>query len=223
MDMALYIDCAFLNDITNVARTVPLAGVTTNPSILLAARERGQNLKPRQLLDELLRVQDGSVFIQPGATDEEGMYAEASEYIQAAPGRVIPKIPLTAVGVRVARRLQPQQHRIAFTAVTNVTQTYIAAMVQADFIIPYYNRLARAGVDANERISEMADILQNCGQPTRILVASIKTQQEAAQALLAGADDLTTGPQVLLDMVNDPLSEQAVEKFSQDWQKMNKL
>ena len=167
-------------------------------------------------------MQGGTVFIQPGATDEEGMYAEASEYILAAPERVIPKIPMTSVGVRVARRLKPQQ-RIAFTAVTNIAQTYIAAMVQADFIIPYYNRLLRAGVDANERIAEMADILQNCKQPTRILVASIKSQQEAAQALLAGADDLTIGPQVLLDMVNDPLSDQAVEKFAQDWQKMNKL
>ncbi len=32
--MALYIDSAFLNDIMNVAQTVLLAGVTTNPSII---------------------------------------------------------------------------------------------------------------------------------------------------------------------------------------------
>ena len=38
--MALYIDSAFLDDITNVVRTVPLAGATTNPTILLAALER---------------------------------------------------------------------------------------------------------------------------------------------------------------------------------------
>jgi transaldolase len=36
MFMALYIDCSFLNDITNVASTVPLAGVTTNPSIIFS-------------------------------------------------------------------------------------------------------------------------------------------------------------------------------------------
>jgi transaldolase len=40
--MTLYVDCAFLHDIMDVARTVPLAGVTTNPSILLAARTKGQ-------------------------------------------------------------------------------------------------------------------------------------------------------------------------------------
>ena len=221
--MALYIDCALLNDITNVARTVPLAGVTTNPSILLAARERGQNVPPRQLLDELLRVQDGAVFIQPGATDEEGMYAEALAYIQAAPERVIPKIPMTEAGVRVVRRLKQRWQRLAFTAVTTLSQTYIAAMLQAEFVIPYYNRMTRAGIDASERVSEMADVLSNSKASTRVLVASLKSTQEAEQALLAGADDLTLTPQVLLAMVSDPLSEQAVEKFSQDWQKVNKL
>lgn len=221
--MALYIDCAFLNDITNVGRTVPLAGVTTNPTILLAARERGQNMPPRQLLDELLRVQDGTVFIQPGATDEAGMYAEALEYIQADPERVIPKIPMTETGVRVARRLKQRWQPLAFTAVVTLSQTYIAAMLQAEFVIPYYNRMTRAGIDASTRIAEMADILSNSKASTRILVASLKSTQEAEQALLAGADDLTLTPQVLLAMVSDPLSEQAVEKFSQDWQKMNKL
>ena len=38
--MALYVDCAFLHDIMDVAQTVLLAGVTTNPSLLLAARTR---------------------------------------------------------------------------------------------------------------------------------------------------------------------------------------
>src|ERR1700745_3464308 len=66
IDMALYIDSAFLNDIMNVTRTVPLAGVTTNPSILLAARERGQDLSPQGVLDALLRSTVGSIFMQPG-------------------------------------------------------------------------------------------------------------------------------------------------------------
>src|ERR1700680_285220 len=104
--MALYVDCAFLNDIMNVMETVPLAGVTTNPSILLAAQTRGQALAPAELLGELLRVVDGDIFMQPGATEEEEMYRQANSYIEAAPRRVIPKLPMTQVGMRVARRLK---------------------------------------------------------------------------------------------------------------------
>lgn len=218
--MALYIDSAFVQDIIHVAQTVPLAGVTTNPTILLQARERGQDLSPQSVLSELLRTIGGTIFIQPGATGEENMYQEVLAYIQASPNRVIPKIPMTHTGMRVAQRLKHQQHRIAFTAVTTVAQAYSAAMISADFVIPYYGRMERSGIDASERISEMADVLHNVGLPTRILVASIKSAEEVSCALLAGADDLTIAPSVLLDMISDPLTEEAIERFSQDWQKL---
>jgi TalC/MipB family fructose-6-phosphate aldolase len=221
--MALYIDSAFLNDIMHVTQTVPLAGITTNPSILLAARERGQHIRPHELLDALLSSTNGSIFMQPGASEEEEMLAEALSYIQAAPKRVIPKIPMTHTGMRVARQLKQQQHRIAFTAVASVAQAYNAAMVGADFIIPYYGRLERSGIDASERISEMAEVLLNTHPTTRILVASIKSPLDAAAALLAGAHDLTVTPQVLMEMVTDPLTEDAIERFTQDWRKMNEL
>ena len=221
--MALYIDSAFLNDIMHVTQTMPLAGITTNPSILLAARERGQNESTNALLDALVRTTNGLIFMQPGASEEEEMYAEALTYIEAAPKRVIPKIPMTHTGMRIARQLKQQQHRLAFTAVTSVAQAYSAAMVGADFIIPYYGRLERSGIDASQRISEMAKLLHDAHPTTRILVASIKSPMDAATALLAGAHDLTVTPQVLMEMVTDPLTEDAVERFTQDWQKMNKL
>ena len=217
--MALYIDSAFLNDITLVTQTVPIAGVTTNPSILLAARERGQEASPQVLLDALLRETNGLIFMQPGATVEEEMLAEALAYIEAAPKQVIPKIPMTHMGMRVARKLKQQQHRLAFTAVTSVAQAYNAAMVGADFVIPYYGRLERAGINAGQRIAEMAKLLQSTHPTTRILVASIKSPVDAANALLAGAHDLTVTPGVLMEMVIDPLTEEAVKKFSNDWQR----
>ena len=51
--MALYIDSAYIPEISEVADSVPLAGISTNPTILLAARDRGQTLPSLQLLREL--------------------------------------------------------------------------------------------------------------------------------------------------------------------------
>lgn len=221
--MALYIDSAYLDDIIEVVRTVPLSGVTTNPTIMLAAVERGQRLTPSKLLDELLSRVNGTIFIQPGAAEESAMLQEALSYIAVAPERVIPKIPMTRIGLGVARQLKLAGHRLAFTAVTSVSQAYVASMSQADFIIPYYNRMQRVGIDASQRISQMAELLHNHQFPTRLMAASIKSSQEAADALLAGVHDLTIAPQTLLEMVTDPQSEQAVEKFTQDWQRMNIL
>ncbi|MBV9257973.1 MAG: hypothetical protein JO215_08135, partial [Ktedonobacteraceae bacterium] len=147
--MALYIDSAFLDDIIPVAKTVPVAGVTTNPTLLLAAYERGQRLEPLNLLQELLKNVDGTIFIQPGSETEDEMLKESLMYIQVAADRVIPKIPMTQIGMRVALRLRSLDSRIAFTAVTSVAQAYSAAMAGADFIIPYFNRLERAGINAS--------------------------------------------------------------------------
>ncbi len=223
--MALYADSAYLPDIIDAARTVPLAGVTMNPTILLAARERGQTLSPQQVLEELLREIDGDVFMQPGAIDEQGMIEQALEYIRLAPERVIPKIPMTEIGVRVARQLKQTNpdRRLAFTAVTTTAQAYVAAMAGAEFIIPYYNRMERAGIDAAQRVAEMAKLLRDQHCVTCILAASIKTPPEAASALLAGAHDITAPARVLLDMVSDPQTEDAVARFAFDWQKMNEL
>ena len=58
---------------------------------------------------------------------------------------------------------------------------------------------------------------------TRMLAASVKSPQEATSVLLVGTHDITAPPEVLLDMVHDPQTEEAIEKFAQDWLKMNKL
>ncbi len=43
--------------------------------------------------------------------------------------------------------------------IMKVAQAYSSAVLGADFVIPYYNCLERAGVDAGERIAEMAELL----------------------------------------------------------------
>ena len=220
--MALYIDSAYIPEISKVADTIPVAGITTNPTILLAARDRGQTLSSLQLLRELLRTFVGSIFMQQGEVDAEKMLQQATSFLETDKDRVIAKIPMTKSGMQVGRRLKQDKYHVAFTAVTSVAQAYSAAMCQADFIIPYFNRLERSGIDATERIAEMAELFHNQKLPTRILVASIKTPQEAVAALAAGAHDITAVPQVLLDMVTDPLTEEAIEKFSSDWQTLTR-
>jgi TalC/MipB family fructose-6-phosphate aldolase len=221
--LALYIDCAYIPEIREVVDTLPVSGITTNPTILLAARDRGQRLSSSQLLRELLRTFAGSIFMQPGETDAAKMLQQATSFIETDKERVIAKIPMTKAGIQVGRRLKQDKYRVAFTAVTSVAQAYSAAMCEVDFIIPYFNRLDRSGIDATQRIAEMAELFHNQKVPTRILAASIKSPQDAVAALAAGAHDITAIPQVLLDMVTDPLTEEAIEKFTQDWQKMKKL
>ena len=107
--------------------------------------------------------------------------------------------------------------------IMKVAQAHSSAVLGADLVIPYYNRLERIGVDAGERIAEMAELLHSQSLPTRILAASINSPAEAVRALLAGEHDITAAPQELLNMVSDPQTDEVIEKFAHDWQKMNRL
>ena len=218
--MGLYIDCAYLDDII-AAQTIPVLGVTTNPTLQLEAQRRGQTYSPKEVAMHLLEQTNGIIFMQPSIYEIETAYQEAIEYIQLNPERVFPKIPMTQLGLVLAQRLTRQGYRFAFTTVTSVSQAYIAAMAGATHIIPFYNRLRRSGVDPIERISHMARVISST--PTRIMASSIKTTAEAAEALCAGAHDLTIPPHLLQSMVNDPESEEAIAHFQQDYQKVKNL
>src|SRR2546430_13540787 len=139
--MALYIDSAYIPEIREVADTVPLSGITTNPTILLAARDRGQTLSSLQLLRELLQKFVGSIFMQPGEVDAEEMLQQARAYLETDKERVIAKIPMTAVGMQVARRLKQDKYRVAFTAVASAAQAQRAGQRQEPFIYPDSHRL----------------------------------------------------------------------------------
>ena len=219
--MGLYIDSAYLPDVERVCRTLEVDGATTNPSILLAAWQRGQRLSDQEVLRDLLSICPGRVFMQPVGETAEALYRMAQGYRVVAPERVVPKLPLTPAGMEVACRLKREGASFAFTCVFTVAQAYCAAIGGAGYVIPYFGRLRRSGQDACERIEAMARLLTAQGLGTRILAASVKTPADASEALLAGAHDLTAPPQVLEALLADPLTDAAVEQFQRDWEALS--
>ncbi len=216
--MGLYVDSAFLPDVEKVCSRLALDGATTNPSILLAAAQRGQQMSDMQALRALLQVCPGSIFMQPVGDTVSAMQRMAEGYIEVAPERVVAKLPLTPVGMQVAGALRSAGARFSFTCVFTVTQAYAGAVAGAQYVIPYFGRLRRSGQDACERIDGMARLLGAQTPPTRVLAASIKTPADAAEALLAGAHDLTAPPEVLVALLDDPLTDAAVAQFQRDWE-----
>ncbi|HEU5368650.1 MAG TPA: transaldolase family protein [Ktedonobacterales bacterium] len=221
--MGLYVDSAFLPDVERVCSKLRLDGATTNPSILLAAAQRGQQMSDMQVLRALLEVCPGSIFMQPVGETTSAMQRMAEGYLQAAPERVVAKLPLTPVGMQVACALRQAGARFAFTCVFTVTQAYCGAQAGAQYIIPYFGRLRRSGQDACERIEGMARLLNAQAPQTRILAASIKNPADAAEALLAGAHDLTATPEALEALLADPLTDTAVAQFQRDWETFSRF
>jgi TalC/MipB family fructose-6-phosphate aldolase len=221
--VALYVDSAYLDDVVSVCTSYPIAGVTTNPTILLRAVERGQRLSDLEILRRLLDATAGLVFMQPTATDADHLPSTASRYIEVAPERVVPKLPPTEAGLVAGRDLLRQGARIAFTATCTVAQVYCAAQMGAAWAIPYYSRMTRAGVDPCERIMAMSRLLASQRAETRLLAASVKSASDVTEALLAGAHDITASPEVIISLLRDPLSDQAFAQFMADWEQFQQV
>jgi TalC/MipB family fructose-6-phosphate aldolase len=217
--MALYVDSAQLEDVADVCAKFPVTGVTTNPSILLAAVERGQRLDDLAVARGLIEICAGNVFMQPTAETVDDLLAGARRYIDIDPARVVVKLPMNALGVQAGKTLKAEGARVAYTATYTLAQTYIAAMAGADWVIPYHGRLRRAGIDAAARIGGMVELLVKQQSPTHVLAASVKSASCLVEVVMAGAHDATLPPEVIRALSEDALTEAAVAQFATDWQR----
>ncbi|MGH2517297.1 MAG: transaldolase family protein [Ktedonobacterales bacterium] len=221
--MALYVDSADVAEVADLCATFPVAGVTTNPSILLAAIERGQRLSDLEVLGELLAACNGPVFMQPTAETAQALVAAGMRYVDVDSARVVLKLPMTALGIHAALGLKRSGARVAFTAVASLAQAYTGILAGAEWVIPYFARMRRAGVDTCDRIGGMARLIETQASGCRILAASLKSPADVMEATLAGAHDATVPPGVLRAMSEDPLSQAAVTQFAADWQRAGEM
>lgn len=221
--MAMYLDTATVADVARMSEFLPLAGVTTNPSLLRAAAEQGQRLTDQGVLAELLQICPGTIFMQPAGTTAGEITAMALEYINRDPARVVPKLPMSPGGLQAGHTLKAHGARIAFTATMAVAQAYCGITVGADWLIPYFGRMRKGGMDACGLVGEMARILRDSQSGCRILVASLKSAHDVADALEAGGHDITVTPEVLATLVHDPLTDEALAGFARDWQQFQEL
>ena len=218
--MPLYIDSAYLKDVEEACAGFPVAGITTNPTILLAAIDRGQRLSDIEVLRHLLTLCTGPVFMQPTASDAEGLYAAAMRYTEVNPARVVLKLPMSAIGMKAALLLGHQSVQLSFTAAATVAQAYCGVLAGAAWIIPYFGRMRRAGVDPCQVITDMALMMSRQKGATRILAANVKSPGDVVEATLAGAHDVTVPPEAIRMLTEDTLSQDAITRFAADWDRV---
>ena len=221
--MALYIDSALLDDVERICDVYSVAGVTTNPSLLLAAVERGQRLDDMQVLRRLLSAVAGHVFMQPVGTSSEELFNAGLRYASVDPTRVVLKLPMSRPGLQASKRLRERHVRFAFTAVMTPSQAYAGASAGAEWVIPYMGRLRSAGIDACARISAIRATLAESSRSTAILAASIKSCADLVEATASGARDITLVPDVFDTLLDDSLTQAALTRFDADWASMQSL
>ncbi|KHK15792.1 putative fructose-6-phosphate aldolase [Listeria monocytogenes SHL005] len=188
-------------------------GVTTNPTILLKEN------RPRKT--HIGSIQAKVVFVQAAGLTEEEIWEDVLriQAIEPAEGTVIGlKIPAHEAGIKVIAKVRANfpNEIILATAIFSSEQGYIAALSGADYLAPYYNRMEVSGLDAAKTIEELRYVLDLQGlEDVKIMGASFKNSRQIMQALASGADTVTIGYDLFLQMMNKPLALESIEKFNE--------
>ena len=212
--MKFFIDTANIDEIKEAAAMGILDGVTTNPS--LVAKE-GKDFQV--LLDEILEIVDGPISAEVIALDFEGMKKEAEELATIHENIVI-KIPLTRDGIKVVKYLSGKGIKTNVTLCFSASQAILAAKAGATYISPFVGRLDDISVVGMDLIEQIVQIYDNYGFETEVLVASIRNPLHIVEAGMIGADVATVPYKVIEQLFKHPLTENGIERFLSDWEKL---
>ena len=207
--MLYLLDTADVREIARCLDLYPLAGVTTNPSIIAEARRPFMDILTdiRKVIGEQLMF-----HVQVAGSDAETMVAEAHRLRDRFGAGIQPKLPVSPQGLKAIRLLAASGFSVTATAVGTPQQALLAARAGAAFTAPYVNRLDNIYGDGIGVVSTMVH-----GLSTRVLAASFKNVQQVQDVALAGAQAVTLAPD-LLDMVaRHPLTDSGIEGFMADW------
>jgi len=212
--MKFFVDTADVAEISDLAATGLLDGVTTNPSLVMKA---GRPFK--EVIAEICALVEGPVSAEVTATGFDEMVSEGQVLAEIA-DNVAVKVPLTWDGLKACRALTQRGHMVNVTLCFTANQALLAAKAGATFISPFIGRLDDIGLDGMEVIREIRAIYDNYdGLSTEILAASIRSPNHVKLAALAGADVATVPPAVLKSLVKHPLTDKGLDQFLADWQK----
>lgn len=213
--MKYLIDSANLDEIRALSEYLPIAGVTSNPSIVKKEGSVPFFAHMREIRSIIGKLRP--LHIQVTATDYDGMMRDAETVFHHVDEKVFIKVPVDFEGVKVIKALRRQGANVTATAVYGMDQAFMALEAGADCIAPYYNRMEAIGVDAASVIGNIAGIIAHYGYETEILAASFKQPAQIDRAILAGAHSVTVAPDVLRGIFAKQVVADAVQAFSDDW------
>lgn len=214
--MKFFIDSANLEDIRAAKALGVLAGVTTNPTLIV---KEGVDFHDR--LREITSEVTGSVSAEVIAEDAAGMIEEGLTLAKIAPNITV-KIPMTLEGLKAVKVLSEHGIETNVTLIFNPNQALLAARAGATYVSPFIGRLDDIGHDGMELIATIAQILQQFNLPTQIIAASVRHPLHVTEAALHGAHIATVPYKVIEQMVKHPLTSQGLEQFLADWEDAKK-
>lgn len=214
--MKFFIDSANIDEIKQANLRGWVDGVTTNPSLIAAC---GKPMK--EVIRQICQEVNGPISAEVLSLKAEEMYREGLELAKIH-DNVVVKIPMTEDGLIAVRKLKAEGIRCNVTLVFTPLQALLVAKAGGAMVSPFVGRLDDISTNGMEIISQIHTMYQNYGFDTEILVASIRHPIHVLESALIGADIVTIPFKVMQGLGKHPLTDQGLEKFMKDAEKIVK-
>ena len=212
--MLYILDTANLDAIRHCNEYYPLAGVTTNPSIIAKEKTDFWTLMKgiRAIIGE-----EKMLHVQTTQKTAEGMVEEAKLLNKELGGNFYIKIPIGEEGLKATKQLKKLGIGVTITAIFTPAQALLAATAGASFVAPYVNRLDNIIGDGVEVAAEIVKQLKAYGSDCKVLVASFKTAEQVHKCASVGCHSMTVTADILRTVISHPMTDAAVAGFEKDW------
>ena len=214
--MKFFIDTANFDDIKAAYEMGFIAGVTTNPSLIVKEKR-----DLHEVIQQIADLVDGPVSAEVIATTAPEMVQEAHELIKLGDNVVI-KVPMTAEGLNAVSILSKEGIKTNVTLIFSANQALLAARAGATYVSPFVGRIDDISMDGIQLIEDIAEIFMVHNISTEIIAASVRTPMHMTQCAKAGAHIATVPFNVLQQSLKHPLTDAGLARFLADWEAANK-
>ena len=214
--MKFFIDTANFDDIKAAYEMGFIAGVTTNPSLIVKEKR-----DLHEVIQQIADLVEGPVSAEVIATTAPEMVKEAHELIKLGDNVVI-KVPMTAEGLKAVAVLSKEGIKTNVTLIFSANQALLAARAGATYVSPFVGRVDDISMDGIQLIEDIAEIFMIHNISTEIIAASVHTPMHMTQCAKAGAHIATVPFNVLQQSLKHPLTDAGLARFLADWEAANK-
>jgi transaldolase len=210
-----FLDTASVTEIQEFARQGFADGVTTNQKIVLT---EGKIDFKRRILD-ICSLVDGPVSVETTKTTVPELLAEARQFASWHKNIVI-KVAMygDGRGLQVVHQLAKERIKTNMTAMMTFNQLVLAAKAGASYVSLFYNRSIEANENPLQIIKDYATLAKEDDMPARLIVGSIRKQEDVALSVAAGAHVMTVPSKILREMVYNKRTEETIEEFDKAWE-----
>ena len=213
--MMYIIDSADTEKIKRCVEFFPVAGVTTNPTII--SKEKADFVQLVKTIRDIIGPEK-MFHIQTTADTAEDMIREAQALKEVVGGNFYIKIPISAQGLKAMMQLKKMGINVTATAIFTQQQAMLAAMAGADFVAPYVNRLDNIVSDGVHVVEEIVKMFRAQNVNCKVLAASFKTVEQIHKIAVVGGDAVTINPELFDLLTYHPMTQYAIDDFNVDWE-----